>query len=56
MIDEENYEEADEGDSGLASTEVLSLKYLEVDPLEMRELASSISGPDELEEVVTKSD
>ena len=52
MIDEE----ADEGDSGLVSTEVLPSKYLEVDQLEMRELAPSNSGPDDLEEVVTKTD
>ena len=56
VIDEKNDEEADEGESGLVSTEVLPSKYLEVDQLEMRELAPSNSGPDDLEEVVTKTD
>ena len=46
--------EADEGDIELITrTEVLSLEYSEVDPLEMIPLVPANSGPDDLEEVVT---
>ena len=53
MIDKENDEEANEGESELVSgTEVLSLKYLEVDPQSMPLLTYN-SGPEEV--VITYS-
>ena len=53
-IDEENDEEAYEGDTESWS-DVISLEYLEVGPLEMRELAPSKSGHD-LEDVISTTE
>ena len=55
---EEDHEERDRGDMTINNKNLnLIMKYLlEVDQLEMRELLPSNSEPDNLEEVVTKSD
>ena len=53
---EEDHEERDRGDMIINNKNFIMKYLLEVDQLEMRELLPSNSEPDDLEEVVTKSD